>query len=331
MEEPINPVSPDEALKAAIIKKKKGQKKQKRRRARSARLEWFTPIKAFKFTYKHIWPILVPFAIVVIFLIILPLVSILLYSIIQPTGDALKFKTSFENFINMFTNSNIMIALLLSIAYAVAAAFVAIAIGYPIAYILTNLPSKAASKNLWILITMPIWISMLLKVLGLQSFFYLVAPRALGTPFAIIVGLVYMFLPFAIIPIHDQLEARDRDQEDAAQDLGMSKTATFWKVIVRNSISGILTAFTLVVVQAATSLIIVRYMGNGKVTLISSIIESYFFKGNNFGFGAAISVFLTVLVFLLTWVVNIVSRRLTGGKDGKSRWRNSSKSTILPL
>lgn len=63
---------------------------------------------------------------------------------------------------------------------------------------------------------------------------------------------------------------------------------------------GILTAFTLVVVQAATSLIIVRYMGNGRVTLISSIIESYFFKGNNFGYGAAISVILTILVFLLT-------------------------------
>lgn len=68
---------------------------------------------------------------------------------------------------------------------------------------------------------------MLLKILGLQSFFYLVAPKTLGTPFAIIVGLVYMFLPFAIIPIHDQLEARDRDQEDAAQDLGMSKITTF--------------------------------------------------------------------------------------------------------
>lgn len=156
-----NPISSDTTkleneIKLTNPKPKRRNRKAKKVRARGSKLHLFTPIKAFNFTTKHIWPILLPFAIVVIFLIVLPLISILLYSLIQPTGNALKFKISFENFVNVFANSNIMIALLLSVAYAIAAAFIAIAIGYPIAYILTNLSSKSTSKNLWILITMPI-------------------------------------------------------------------------------------------------------------------------------------------------------------------------------
>ncbi|ATZ16184.1 ABC-type spermidine/putrescine transport system permease subunit I [Entomoplasma freundtii] len=307
---------------------------QEVKRRRSLKISEFSAklakTKTFNFTKGKVWPILLPFFIVMIFLIILPLVSILIYSLVKPTGNAQLFRITLENFVKMFTSKNIMVALLLSIAYAVAAALVAIVFGYPIALIMSEVKSKVLVKNMWILVTMPIWISMLLKVLGLKSFFYLLMPSAIGTPFAVIIGMVYMFLPFAIIPIYDSLEMRQIDLEEAARDLGMSSWKTFWHITFRSSLPGVLTAFTLVIVQAATSLIVIRYMGDGKINLISSIIESYFFKGNNFGFGAAISVVLTIFVFLLTLLIRWSSNRLEG-KRGKNKWKNSSEPTILPL
>lgn len=287
----------------------------------------FAHSRFFNFQKERVWPILLPFVFVMIFLIILPLVSIFLYSIIKPTGNALMFKIHFGNFVKMFTNANIMIALLLSVAYAVVAALLAIIVGYPIALMMSQMRSKILAKNMWVLVTMPIWISMLLKVLGLQSFFYLLSPSVIGTPIAVIVGMVYMFLPFAIIPIYDALESRQVDLEEAARDLGMSEFKTFWHITFRASIPGVLTAFSLVIVQAATSLIIIHYMGDGKINLISSIIESYFFKGNDFGFGAAISAVLTVLIFLLIVIIRVISSRFE--QKGKKKWRNSSREVTL--
>ncbi|KAF5275446.1 hypothetical protein FQR65_LT16664 [Abscondita terminalis] len=109
----------------------------------------------------------------------------------------------------------------------------------------------------------------MLKTLGLQSLFYVLAPSVLGTSFAIMVGMVYAFLPFAISPIYNSLDNQDRTLAEASLDLG----------------ARVFTAFSLVLVQSATSLVIVKYMGDGKINLITSIIESYFFKGSDFGMG----------------------------------------------
>ena len=160
---------------------------------------------------------------------------------------------------------------------------------------------------------------MLLKVLGLQSFFYLLSPTFLGTPIAVIVGMVYMFLPFAITPIYDAIMARNVDLEEAAMDLGVSRTKTFFTITLRETLPGILAGFSLVIVQAATSLIVVHYLGAGKITLISSVIESYFFKGSNFGYGSAIAVVLTIMIFLLMLIIRLVSNRIEKRGRGHRR------------
>ncbi|AHI53534.1 spermidine/putrescine ABC transporter permease [Spiroplasma sabaudiense Ar-1343] len=272
------------------------------------------------------WPILLPFIIVMIFLIILPLIGIVVYSIIQPTNNSLVFKLSLENFVKLFSDSNIMIAMLLSIAYALVAAFCCVIIGYPIAYIMAQLKSKILAKNVWVLVTMPIWISMLLKVLGLQTLFYVLAPTALGTPIAIIIGMVYMFLPFCITPIYNSLESSDKSQLLAAKDLGASNSKAFFQFTLRQSMGGVLAGFSLVIIQAATSLIVIRYLGDGKINLIASIIESYFFKGSNFGYGAAISVVLAILIGLLMLVMKLISNKFEGGSTKK--WKGSSRQAI---
>lgn len=308
-----------EQLEIAIDQENKRQSKLDFTELKNA----FSQTKIFNFAKGKIWPILLPFFIVMICLIILPLISIIIYSTVQPTGDAIMFKVTFENFIKMFTSASVMGALGLSIAYAFVAGLACVMFGYPIALMMSQMRSKILARNMWVLVTMPIWISMLLKILGLQTFFYMLSPTFIGTPIAVIVGMIYMFLPFSITPIYDALESRQLDLEEAAKDLGASSWTTFWTITFRNSMPGVLTGFSLVIVQAATSLIVVHYIGDGKIQLVSSIIESYFFKGNNFGYGAAISVVLTALIFLLMLIIRLISNKFE--MKGSRKWKNSSR------
>ncbi|WP_036268766.1 spermidine/putrescine ABC transporter permease [Mesoplasma seiffertii] len=313
----------DEAIDDQIVAAKRSKLKSKVTEINKT----LSKTKLFNFGKGKVWPILLPFFIVITALVILPLISIVIYAIVQPTGDAIMFKLTIEKFIKMFTDSNIMVALLLSIAYALVAALLCVLIGYPIALMMAQIRSKILAKNMWVLITMPIWISMLLKVLGLQTLFYLLMPNAIGTPIAIIVGMVYMFLPFAVTPIYDALESREIDLEEASLDLGATPMKTFWTITVRSSMPGVLTGFSLVIVQAATSLIIVHYIGDGKIQLISSVIESYFLKGNDFGYGAAISVVLAIMIFALMLIIRGISNKFE--MKGKKKWKDSSKVATL--
>ncbi|WP_026389603.1 spermidine/putrescine ABC transporter permease [[Acholeplasma] multilocale] len=312
-----------EELEEAIDEQNSQQNRRKVRMKISDINKRLSKTRLFNFSKGKVWPILLPFFIVMIFLIILPLVAIIFYAIIQPTGNSIMIEATLKNFIKMFTSSNIMIALLLSVAYALIASLICVVIGYPIALMMAQMRSKILAQNMWVLVTMPIWISMLLKVLGLQTVFYLLSPTMIGMPITIIIGMVYMFLPFAITPIYDSLESRQIDLEEASQDLGASKFKTFWTITFRSSMPGVLTGFSLVIVQAATSLIVVHYLGDGKVNLISSVIESYFFKGNDFGFGAAISVVLAIMIFALMFIIRMFSNKFE--MKGKKKWKDSSK------
>ncbi|ATZ18210.1 spermidine/putrescine ABC transporter permease [Mesoplasma melaleucae] len=283
--------------------------------------------KLYNFSKGKAWPILLPFFVVMICLVIIPIISIIVYSVFKPSGDMKMFEFSLKNFIRIFTAGGIMRTIGLTIAYAFLAALMCILFGYPIALIMSEMRSKILAKNMWLLVTMPMWISMLLKVLGLRSLFLILEPSALGTQLAIIIGMTYMFLPFAITPIYDSLESRRIDIEEAAMDLGCSKFRTFWTVTFRSSMPGVITALTLVLLQAATSLVVVQYMGDGKITLITSIIESYFFKGSDFGFGAAISVILAIFVFLLMVVSKFISNKFE--KKGAKKWKDSSAQLTL--
>lgn len=277
---------------------------------------------------KRTWLILLPFFIVAIFLIVLPLIGIVLFSIIKPSNGSLVFQTSIEKYVYLFSNGSIWLALGLGLLYAVVASVVSIIAAFPIAYIMASLKNKFVSQNLWVLVTMPMWINTILKVIGLQSLFYILAPSALGTEISIIVGMVYLFLPFAISPIYNSLESRDLSVEKAALDLGASRTKTFWHHTFRSSMPGVITAFSLVLVQAATSLLVVRYLGIGKVNLITTIIESYFFMGTDFGYGAAISVVLAIVVFIILVLAKVLSTKLESGRKGARKWKDSSVRVI---
>lgn len=269
------------------------------------------------------WPILAPFMFVMIVLVVLPLLGILIFSVVQTTNNSYKFEFSLTNFYKLFSSYPIMLSLGLTVLYAFIASVIAIVVAFPIAHILSTMKSKFAARNLWVLFTMPIWISMILKTIGLRSLFSMLSSNLLGTQVAIIIAMIYMFLPFAVAPIYNALEGVDKTLYEAALDLKASKAQAFWHVTFRQSLPGVFASFTLVFVQAATSLLIVQYMGDGRITLIPSIIESYFFKGSDFGFGATIAAVLAIILFIVMGLMNYLSRKFE--TKGSKKWKDSSK------
>ncbi|QHX36380.1 spermidine/putrescine ABC transporter permease [Spiroplasma sp. BIUS-1] len=270
-----------------------------------------------------VWPILLPFMVVMGFLVVLPLLGIIIFSIIEATGNSIKFKLDFSNFIKLLTSGSILFVLMLSILYAFVASIICVVFAYPIALIMAQLKNKMLAKNVWVLVTLPIWISMILKILGLRSLFLLVSPTALGTPIAVIIGMVYMFLPFAISPIYNAIENQDKNYYLAALDLKASKSKAFWHTTFRQSLPGVFAGFTLVLIQAATSLLIVRYMGDGKINLITTIIENYFFRGTDFTFGATIAIVLALILFAIMGIMKWISNKFEV-KGASKKWKNSS-------
>lgn len=252
-----------------------------------------------KFFQKRVWPFLTPYFIVLVLLVVLPLIILLFYTLVEPTNNSLQFKFNLHNFITFFQDKTFLQSILLSIAYALAAAVIAVVIAIPTAVILSFYKSKWVKQNIWILISLPIWISMILKVIGLQILFDIVAPGLLGTPISIIIGMVYAFLPFVILPIYNSIEKINPNLINASRDLGASRMTTIRKVVLYKAIPGIITGATLLIIQASTSLLIIHYMGNGQINLAVQVIQSYILKSGNFGFGAAIALVLAFFVALI--------------------------------
>lgn len=274
--------------------------------------------KIFKTAKQWVWPLLLPYLILMVVLIVLPLLMILLYAVIVPSKGNPKFEINLKNFINFFKEKTFLVSLFLSLAYALASSLIAIVIAYPVAYAMAFCKSKFLSINIWILVTLPIWINMLLKSIGLKTLFNLIAPNLLGTPISIIIGMVYMFIPFVILPIFNSLERIDKFLIEASMDLGASKWKTFWNITFHQSVPGIINGGVMMMVQAATTLVIVRFLGEGKINLIAQVIESYFFKDGNFGIGSAISVVLALIIFLIIFASRLIAKKFTFKKGGRS-------------
>lgn len=301
----------------AIIKKKK-PKKHKRH---SKFIRWFkkfrikTKNKLVNFRFKTWASLSYPYIVLMILLIVFPLLIVLLYSIVIATNNAFIFHFTFENYGAFFSESSFVIVLLTSITYGFFAALIAAFLAYPVAYIMAFKVSKLVSKNVWILVTLPIWINMLLRTIGLSIIFSILGDNVLiGTPIGIILAMTYMFLPFMILPIYNALEKTDHTLLEASQDLGASPIKTFWKVTFRFSLPGVFSGFTLTMLSAMTSLVVVKYIGGGKSILISNIIESYFYRGSNFSLGAAISVILGTIVLLIILLLKLLGKWATGKK-----------------
>ena len=211
-----------------------------------------------------------------------------------------------------------------SIGYSFIAALICLVIGYPVAYYMSTC-SPVAQKFLYMLVMLPMCMSFLLRTLawvgllqdtGIINNFLaglgLPRLRLIRTPGAVILGMVYNYLPYMILPLYGIIVKIDRRLVQAAEDLGCNGPKVFSKVILPLSMPGILSGITMVFVPAVSTFYISNKLGSTETILIGDIIERQFKQGDNANMGAALSLLLMILVFVCTGIIN----RFGGDEEG---------------
>lgn len=128
------------------------------------------------------------------------------------------------------------------------------------------------------------------------EFFHLPDQTLINTPYAIVLGMVYNFLPFMVLPIYNVLAKIDKDVISAARDLGANNVQTFSKIIFPLSIPGIISGITMVFVPSLTTFVISDLLGGSKILLIGNVIEQEFKQGSNWNVGSGLSLVLMIFI-----------------------------------
>lgn len=240
--------------------------------------------------------------------IVFPLILILVYSFNGNTGMGLEnYSFSLSNFQRFFEPLYLKI-LGVSLGVALLSTVVCLLVGYPVAYIISNL-SERWRESLILLFVIPMWMNFLLRtyawltLLGnnglINKFLALFGIAPLNIMYnmkAIMIGMVYNFLPFMVLPIYTALLKMDKSLIDAASDLGANRFQTFIKVVLPLSLPGVYTGITMVFIPAISTFVIPNLLGGNKFYLIGNLIEQQFTFTGNWAFGSAISV---VIIFIM--------------------------------
>jgi spermidine/putrescine transport system permease protein len=203
--------------------------------------------------------------------------------------------------------------LLHSLNMALIATLCCLLLGYPFAWCLTKLPTRIRPVMLFLLIV-PFWTNSLIRIYGLKIFLstrgwlneFLLWLGLIDKPFrimytseAVVMGLVYILLPFMVMPLYSSLEKLDKPCLEAARDLGASKLQTFWRIILPLTMPGIVAGCLLVLLPAMGLFFVADLMGGAKNLLIGNVIKSQFLNIRDWPFGAATSIVLTLVMGLM--------------------------------
>ena len=212
-----------------------------------------------------------------------------------------------------------------SILYSLVSAFICLLLGYPVAYYIAH-QGPVAQKILYMLVMLPMCMSFLLRTLAwvglLQDTGILndileavgIGRRQLiRTPGAVILGMVYNYLPYMILPLYSTIVKINPRLIEAAEDLGCNTVQVFRLVTLPLSVPGILSGITMVFVPAVSTFYISQKLGGTDTVLIGDVIERQFKQGNNPNLGAALSLVLMVLVFVCTGIMNRFGADEEGG------------------
>ena len=210
------------------------------------------------------------------------------------------------------SNSSVITAFLNSFKYSILTTVICIFFGYLLAYTLhkSNIRNKYMVLMLLIL---PMWTNILLRINALASVFkasniisdIFIFPGLdiIGTDIAIILGMVFTYLPFIVLPIYTSLEKVDYSLEEAALDLGVTETKKFWKVIVPLTMSGVASGSMMVLLPCLSGFAIPKVLGAGNILLIGNIIEQNFIN-MSYNQGALLAVVLLVIILGSILIVN---------------------------
>lgn len=252
---------------------------------------------------------LLPYLIWSAVFVIIPLMLVIIFAFSTPEGNF-----TFNNIISVGKYSYVFLK---SIVLGLVSTIVCLCIGYPMAYFISKI--KAKYQNVVIMLLMiPMWTSFLLRTYSwmtileynglinkLLSSVGISKINMINTPGAIVLGMVYNFLPYMILPIYTILAKMDEKVIEAAQDLGANNLKVFWKVIFPLSIPGVVSGFTMVFVPSVSTFIISKMLGGGSIFVIGDLIEMQFL-GNTYNpyLGSAISLVLMLMIVICMGIMN---------------------------
>ncbi|MCR5825348.1 MAG: ABC transporter permease [Oscillospiraceae bacterium] len=261
-------------------------------------------------------------------MIVAPMLLIVLYAFTESGNEVLTFRFTLENFVRFVTDRVFLSVLWRSLYIALVTTLICVLLGYPIAYVIAQLPGRS-NTTMILLITMPTWVNMLVRTYAwmgilkddgvfnaILSLFGIGPVPMIHTSFAVILGMVYNFIPFMILQIHTSLDKMDKNLLNAAADLGADRVHTFLRVTLPLSLPGVVSGITLVFLPAVSSFFIPKLLGGGQYVLVGNVIESQFLTSGDWNFGSAISLIMAVIIMLSMYFTRKLDVSVaSGGKE----------------
>jgi spermidine/putrescine transport system permease protein len=259
--------------------------------------------------------------------VVVPIFMILAFSLMGKSPDGgLEF--SFSNFARAFEPIYISV-LMRSLKIALEATLICFLMGYPMAMILAKMNPKYRTTAV-MLFVVPMWMNFLLRTYswmtilgkngilnGILSIFGLPQMTFLYSEGAVLLGMVYNFLPFMVLPIYTVLMKMDQSLIEAAEDLGGDKKTVFFRIVFPLSLPGILSGVSMVFMPAVSTFVISNLLYGGQYMLIGNLIEQQYLVVNDWNFGSAVAIILMLLILVSMAVMN----RL-GGNNAEERGVN---------
>lgn len=249
--------------------------------------------------------------------IVIPLCMVFYYGLTDKSGAF-----TLENIIAVTTPEHAK-ALWLALGLSLISTLICLLLAYPLAMILCNMNVNQHSFIVFIFI-LPMWMNFLLRTLAWQTllektgvinniltFFNLPALNLINTPYAIILGMVYNFLPFMVLPIYNSLTKIDQNVINAARDLGANGLQVFTRIMLPLTVPGIISGITMVFIPALTTFVISSLLGGSKILLIGNVVEQEFTQAGNWHLGSGLSIVLMLFI-----IVNMVISTIFD-KDGE--------------
>lgn len=247
---------------------------------------------------------------------LVPVVVMIFLMFVDSEGISIGgMEATITNF-TILTEKSTLVAFLNSIKYAVITTAICIFFGVLISYSLYK--SKIKNKYLVLLILiLPMWTNFLLRINALASVFKsenilssilgFSFPSIIGTDFAIILGMVFTYLPFMVLPIYTSLEKIDPLLHEAALDLGLTETKKFWKVILPLASKGIVSGSIMVLLPCLSGFAIPKILGDGNILLIGNIIEQKFIN-MNYNQGSILAIVILIIILGSILIINKVDK-----------------------
>jgi len=272
----------------------------------------------------------VPHCVWVVMFIVAPLLFVIGFAFRGSDGSF-----AFSNLGELSQYGNVFI---LSIAFALIATAVCLLIGYPLAYFMSR-QSPRAQRILMVLVMLPMWCNLLIRTYALMALldnggllnsllesWGLPKIPIVGTNFGVILGMVYDFLPYMVLPIFTSMTKLDMRYIEASHDLGCNSWQTMTKVIMPLTASGVISGITMVFVPSISTFYISQKLGAGKIDLVGDTIERLFQNPTTYNVGASVSLVMMVLIIISVRIMN----RFSDDEGADESARTQKRGGFMP-